>query len=58
MLTGELRATSVYAASEVDVVKIPNSTFDNLVDEYPGMMVILSRGIVRRQQTASIRARV
>jgi len=58
MLTGEPRAAGVYAASEVDVVKIPNAAFNSMVDDYPGMMVKLSRRIVRRQQMASIRARL
>jgi CRP-like cAMP-binding protein len=58
MLTGESRAASVYTTSEVNVVKIPPTAFNSLVDDYPEMMVKLSRRIVNRQQTGSIRARV
>jgi NTE family protein len=58
MLTGEPRAGDVYAASDADVVKIPPAAFNRLVDDYPELMVKLSRRIVGRQQAAPIRARV
>ena len=58
MLTGEPRAGSVYAASDVDVVKIPPSAFNRLVDDYPDMMVKLSRRIISRQQVVPLRARI
>lgn len=50
LLTQETRSATLYAIRETNVVKLPTHVFDKLIDQYPKMMVQITRMIVRRQQ--------
>lgn len=50
LLTQEPRSATIVAIRETNVVKLPNTVFEQLINKYPKLMVQITRMIVRRQQ--------
>lgn len=50
LITQEKRSATIYAIRETNVVKLPTTVFEQLINKYPKLMIEITRMIMRRQE--------